>query len=394
VFRILAFIKWAVLVAVGIPLGVAVVPYVVCPVYRFPTPAPFSGSALYNPYADAPAGSAWRTANFHAHGRAWDGLTEGRQTDSAVVAAYRALGYDIAGVSDYEQIDRRRDHDSTFVPTYEHGINALKTHLLGIGARHVVWLDFPLVQSRSEKQFIIDRMAANASLVALAHPSLRGAYSRDDLAYLTHYELFEVLNHFVVSDSLWDAALSTGHAVWALGSDDSHNVRDAGQTGAMWTEVLTPSTRAADVLSALRAGRTYAVAGHGAESDAHPEQIAVSGDTLTVTCDRQVSRIDFIGQRGRLLGRVFGVQTASYVIRPDDPYVRTVISTPHTLMFLNPVVRYDGKRLTPPVAVLDAGRTWAVRSSILATVVMLIWLAIARRRFAVRQRMSPEPALA
>jgi len=96
------------LVAIGIPLGIAVAPYAMCPVYRFPAPAPFSGAAFYNPYADAPPGSAWRTANFHAHGRAWGGLTEGRQTDSAVVAKYRALGYDIAGVSDYEQIDRRR----------------------------------------------------------------------------------------------------------------------------------------------------------------------------------------------------------------------------------------------------------------------------------------------
>ncbi len=386
--------KWAMLVVVGVPLGVAVAPYAMCPVYRFPAPAPFSGSAFYNPYADAPPGSAWRTANFHAHGRAWGGLTEGRQTDSAVVAKYRALGYDIAGVSDYEQIDRRRDHDSTFIPTYEHGINALKTHMLGIGARHVVWLDFPLLQSRSEKQFIIDRMASNASLVALAHPALRGAYSRDDLTYLTHYALFEVLNHFVVSDSLWDAALSTGHAVLALGDDDSHNISDAGQTGAMWTEVLTPSTRMADVIGALRVGRTYAVAGHEGQSDAHPEQIAVSGDTLTVTCDRHVSRIDFIGQRGRLLGRVFGAETASYVIQPDDPYVRTVISTPHTLMFLNPVVRYDGRRLAQPTASMDVGLTWALRSSILTTAVLLIWLAAARWRFALRRRPSPEPALA
>lgn len=389
-----AFMKWAALVVIGVPLGIAVAPYAMCPVYRFPAPAPFSGAAFYDPYANRPAGSQWRTANFHAHGRAWGGLTEGRQTDSAIVHHYyNDLGYDVAGVSDYQQIDRHRT-DSSFVPTYEHGVNALKTHLLGINARHVVWFDFPLPQSRSEKQYIIDRVGAGASLVALAHPALRGGYSREDLSVLTHYQLFEVLNHFVVSDSLWDVALSTGHAVWAIGSDDSHNIMDAGQTGAMWTEILSPSTRAADVVEALKAGRTYAVAGHGARSDAHPEQIAVNGDTLTVTCDIPVSRIDFIGQQGHLLSRAFGTKSASYVIQAGDPYVRTVIATPHTIMFLNPIVRYDGHQVARPVAVLDVPRTWALRSSILVTALMLIWLAVVRRRFALRRGSSPEPALA
>ena len=392
--HIVAFTKWTALVVIGVPLGIAVAPYAMCPVYRFPAPAPFNGAAFYNPYADQPAGSQWRTANFHAHGRAWGGLTEGRQTDSVVVDHYyNKLGYDIAGVSDYLEIDRRRT-DSSFVPTYEHGVNALKTHLLGINAQRIVWFDFPLPQSRSEKQYVIDRVHAGASLVALAHPALRGGYSRDDLAYLTHYQLFEVLNHFIVSDSLWDVALSTGHAVWAIGSDDSHNIMDAGQTGAMWTEVLTPSTRTQDVVAALKAGRTYAIAGHGARSDAHPEQIVVHGDTLTVTCDRPVSRIDFVGQQGRLLSRSFNTTTASYAIQAGDPYVRTVIATPRTIMFLNPVVRYDGRKLARPVAVLDVPRTWALRSSILVTALMLIWLAFVRRRFALRRQRSPEPALA
>jgi hypothetical protein len=94
---------------------------------------------------------------------------------------------------------------------------------------------------------------------------------------------------------------------------------------------------------------------------------------------------------------VFGVQRASYAIQPGDQYVRTVIATPHTVMFLNPIVRYDGRSLARPKAVLDGPMTWGLRSSVLATAVTLIWLWLARRRFALRRGESPdspEPALA
>ncbi len=381
------------LLVVGVIVTFVVAPYVLVPVYDFPAPAPFAGPALYNPYQGLGDGGEWRTANFHAHGRAWGGLTEARQTDSAVVSRYRSLGYDVDGVSDYMQIDQRRARggDSTFVPTYEHGYNILKSHLLAIDARHVAWLDFPLFQTRAQKQYVIDQVAAQAGLVAIAHPGLRGAYSVRDLRMLTHYDFIEVLNHFVVSDSLWDAALSSGHPVWALGSDDSHDVRDPGQTGAMWTMVYSTSTKAADIVGALRAGRAYAVAGHHAQSDAHPERIDVHGDTLVVSCDTPVTRIDFIGQGGVLRGRALGVRSASYVLRPDDPYVRTVIATRHSVMFLNPVIRYDGRRLARPVAVFDVRRTWEGRSALLATAVVLFWLLRLRAQIARRRAVAPRP---
>jgi hypothetical protein len=285
------------------------------------------------------------------------------------VAHYRSLGYDIAGVSDYQQIDHRRDGDSTFVPAYEHGYNVRKTHFLAIGARRVAWLDFPLLQSRSEKQYVIDRVADGAALVAMAHPALRGAETRDDLRYLSHYDLIEVRNHFVTSDSLWDAALSSGHPVWALGSDDSHNIDDPGQTGA---------SRAADVIAALKTGRAYAVAGRAGASDAHPERVDVHGDTLTVACDMVVARIDFIGQDGHLVQQSFNVRSASYALRANDPYVRTVITTARTVMYLNPVVRYDGRALRAPVAAFDVTRTWSLRLGVLCTMMLLVWLSVLR----------------
>jgi hypothetical protein len=369
--------KLAACAVLGVGL-LGLVPYVVCPVYHFAGPRPFRGARFYNPYAGV--GDVWRTANFHAHGRVWGGVTDGRQSDSAIVAHYRALGYDIAGVSNYQLIDSGSAHDPTAIPAYEHGYNLLKAHFLVLGARRVEWLDFPFLQSRDQKQYVIDRLKSTGELVVMAHPSLRGAESRNDLHYLTHYDLLEVLNHFTVSDGEWDGALSSGHAVWALGDDDTHNIEDAGQTGAMWTMVATHALDRDSVLAALAAGRTIAVAGRDGKSDVHVRAVTLSGDTLVVQCDAPVKSISFVGQHGRLLARTQGGTSATYVLQAGDPYVRTVIVTPHTTMFLNPVVRYDGTHLAQPIAVFDGTATWELRIGVLASSALLMWLIVLASR--------------
>ncbi len=116
-------------------------PYACSPVYRFPEPAPFAGTQFYNPYAGLRG--AWKRVNLHAHGTAWGGLTNGQQASEDVVRTYRALGYDLAGVSNYHAIAAHDGVDT--LPLYEHGYNISKRHQLAIGARRVEWLDFPLL---------------------------------------------------------------------------------------------------------------------------------------------------------------------------------------------------------------------------------------------------------
>src|SRR5262245_44949052 len=117
-------------------------PYVWGPIYRFPEPRLFSGSSLWNPYAESRG--SWQRANLHAHGRAWRGLTNGRQSDEAVAQRYRDLGYAVPGVSDYQKIAAQ--HGVETMPLYEHGYNLGKSHQLAVGAREVEWFDFLLWQ--------------------------------------------------------------------------------------------------------------------------------------------------------------------------------------------------------------------------------------------------------
>ncbi len=370
------------IVAILLFLFIAI-PLLLAPVYRFPTPQPFAGPTLWNPYAHL--SGIWQKANLHAHGHAWGGVTNGRQSDEEVVQAYKAHGYSVAGVSNYADIAAFRGVDT--IPIYEHGYNIPKGHQLAIGAHSVVWLDFPLWQTVDQKQFIIDRVGAAADLVSVNHPNT--AYTDDDMRKLTGYQLMEVVNGPFAVEDLWDAALSSGHVVWALGNDDAHDVTNLRRTFIAWNMIDAPSTSTADIVGALRAGRSYAVSLVGNSPDAQLTSVDVDHDTLTVASSGVRATYIFIGQDGAIRGTEDQVREATYTFAATDTYIRTVIRTPNMVLYLNPVMRYDGVRLPARTADVDAAATWLHRvvvALLSAFVVFLLW----RRPSAARPR--PEPS--
>lgn len=354
-------------------------PYAVIPVYRFPRPAPFSGSAFFNPYAHLTG--TWQRANLHTHGRAWIGLTSGRHSNEEVIRRYRDLGYTVAGISNYQDIAAQ--HGVPTLPLYEHGYNLGKHHQLAIGAHRVEWLDLPIWQSRSDKQFLIDRVAATTDLVAIVHPASRNAYSPEDLKALTGYQLLEIVNGKFPHDEPWDAALSAGRPVWALGNDDNHDLEDDDRLAVAWTmiDAATPSTE--DIVQALGAGRSYAVlrTGEGStDADIALAALTFSNGTLRLSISGAPATISFIGQNGDVRKTVKETSSAEYTFNPADTYVRAVARTPRTTIYLNPVVRYDGVALPAATAVVDPLQTWLLRGLALSAVIAATALYRRRRR--------------
>jgi hypothetical protein len=354
-------------------------PYAWAPWYRFPDPAPFAGAEWLNPYADA--GTTWQRANLHAHGRAWSGITNGTQPDEEIARRYRALGYDVPGVSDYQRIASL--HDQQTVPLYEHGFNIGKHHQIAIGAHAVSWFDFPLWQGAMQQQYVIDRVKHSADLVALAHPNSRYAYSSDDLQQLTGYDLLEVVNGPFTAEDSWDAALSSGRPVWGVANDDTHDLTDVRRLAAGWNMIAAASADTAAIVQALKAGRSYAVLRTGAIDSSLVttlSKVDVSGSTLSVRCTGAPSTITFIGQNGAVRRVVKDVLAAEYALAANDTYVRTVIETPQTVLFLNPVLRYDGRAVAMPVATVDSAATWLQRAGI-AGVCAALTVYFRRRRY-------------
>jgi hypothetical protein len=380
---------WRTLVRAGLVLVVlALAPYAWGPIYQFPDPAPFTGARIWNPYASLSGG--WQRTNLHAHGRAWGGLTSGEQDDAVVVGRYHALGYSVAGVSDYQRIAAFHGVDT--LPLYEHGFNAGKNHQLAIGAHGVDWFDFLLWQTVSNQQYVIDRVKRKADLVSLNHPSSRDAYDLSAMRALTGYDLIEIVNGPFTAEDVWDAALSSGRPVWAVANDDTHDLSDARRTAAGWNMIDAPSASAADVVGALRQGRSYAVLRTGALDAAGITtltSLAVHNGTMTVTVSGAPSTFTFIGQDGLVRTTVKDATTASYALADADTYVRTVVTSPQTTLYLNPVLRWNGERLPTPAATVNGAMTWIQRGAVAGACVLIVVLVRARRDAAAVAAASP-----
>lgn len=362
---------------VGLAILLAL-PYLRAPLYTFRDPAPFRGAAFINPYENLEG--SWQRANLHAHGRPWRGLTNGRQTGAQIARAYRAMGYGVAGISDYQSIAAFQGVPT--IPIYEHGYNIVKRHQLAIGARSVDWFDLPLWQLRSHQQFVIDRLAGTADLVALAHPPSRDAYSIEALEQLAGYHLIEIVNGQHFSEKPWDAALSAGRAVWALANDDTHDLEDPARTAVAWNMINAPSAATSEITDALRQGRAYAVARTNdiaSAVDTVVDRIEFHEGTLVVSCAGEPSTFLFVGQNGILRKSVKGVTTASYSFAGNDSYIRTVVRSPRTTMFLNPIVRYDGVQLAGTSASVNVAGTWLMRGSVAIGGVLFILIRRERR---------------
>ena len=349
-----------------VALSLLLLPYVVVPVYMFHPPAGFTGTTLFNPYDGA--GPQWQRANFHAHAHAWGGITSGTQSPDEVRAAYVALGYNVIGISNYHQITRA-DGDGAFLPIYEHGFSIRKTHQLVIGAHRVMNLDFPLWQTSQAKQYLLARLHDSAALTAIAHPYLRNGYGVSQLAELSGYDLLEVRSHWSDASAWWDAVLSAGNPIWAIGDDDSHDIRKPGEMGVVWTEVNAETSAPHAILDALRRGRMYAVAGvHGTPS-ARLESVALHGDTITTRFDQDMQRIDVISNNGSVRSTHINQRDVSYVMQPSEHYARVVASSAGGTLYLNPVIRSSG---TPAPWSIPVERPLATLVTRLSAA--LIWL--------------------
>lgn len=314
-------------------------------IYTF-TPNPkFEGDQFYNPYANIDGN--WIKANFHAHSKAFFGLSNGENTAEEMLHKYDSLKFNLACISNYNFVqDTIADYD--YMPVYEHGFNLHWIHQLVINETESKPFDFPFIQFRSNKQFIINRLKTENNLISLNHPSHKNAYKNTDLKYLNNYDLFEGISPFAKSIKQWDAALSYGHAVWIVGNDDAHDLSDY-HVGICWNMIHVDSLSNTSVLRSLKKGSSYATKGWLGQEMNRPQKLTVKDGYYRLKLRNKADSIMLISDYGDLVSVATNVDTISYQIKPQNTYLRAEIfeSEPwngYTKMYLNPVIRsIDGK---------------------------------------------------
>lgn len=355
---------------------------VLCPVYHYPGPQPFSGDVWYNPY-DGMDPDQWKLGNFQVQSLAWGGVTNGSNNPaSRVFNVYDSLGYEVITISDYMAINPYTTADRPLIPVYEHGYGLFKTHQVLIGATEVLALDYPFFQTRNNKQHIVDRLLRENPVVCLAHPSLRNAYSHSDMAHLTGYRLVEAVSRFKMSLSHWDAALSAGKAVFVLSNDDAHDLDNPYDYGRCATMMNASGIDTESVLQALTTGNAYGYVPHCPDNvnhenkrkkfaeRTHLEAFSLSDEMLEVEASAPLRLARFIGQGGDTLSVVLpdaGVHSASYRIQSADTYVRTELELENgDVFYLNPVFRTaDGLLPAEGIPTISWAQTFIIRSGLL-----------------------------
>jgi hypothetical protein len=326
-------------------------------IYHFPAPEPFKGDSLYNPYKKIDKGTCIK-ANFHAHSKAWNGLTNGKQDAAAVIKKYHDFGYGVACISNYESVNQQiYSHNNIAIPTYEHGINISKTHQLVIGSNTVTFFDLMFWQTTHTRQYLLEKLKEKGGIICINHPALNNGHPVPDFSMLSGYECLEVLNRGRVANRQWDAALSAGKAVWLLANDDCHNIEGNGFARA-WTLIQTNNTSAFSILDAVKSGNSIGVYrnkmfGNGdslqnwlmLNNGALISNIETNGMTARFCFNKAVNKIRLIGQHGITKAEALHTDHIAYHFKNNDSYIRAEIETPEFNVYLNPIVRYNGKNI-------------------------------------------------
>jgi hypothetical protein len=342
---------------------------------------PFSGDYFYNPYKDY--SPVTLKANFHAHSVTWHHLAKGSQTPEEIYKEYKDNGYDIISIANYQKITKDLTSPN-YINVYEHGYNFRKSHQLVINSERVTYFDFSLFQNYNTKQQVINKLKSRGGLIALAHPELMKGYKEEEMKYLKGYDFIEVFNRYKISEKIWDAALTSGYPAWILSDDDCHDIDDPNFIFDNWNRISSVGNTKEEILSALKRGCSYGVRNLNHAETNFLDSCVLKGDELRVFFRSKADTILFISDNGAIRKGVYNEAYATYKISKSDSYVRVEAKSNNELIYLNPVIRYNGYQLNknsglPPV---NKKLTFLLRSFlVILTISIFILIRFLNGRF-------------
>ncbi len=303
-------------------------------VFRFPVIPVFSGGQIYNPYQNW--GGNTINSNFHAHTKAYGGVTDGQDGLQELKEYYYSQGIGSPGISNYFSCT-----DSEPIRIYEHGMSVHKAHKLAINPDREVYFDYPFYQNTSQKQDIVNRIRKQNGLVVIAHPNMRKGHTEEDMQKIVGYHFTEIRSYHANAQKEWDAALASGKLSWLMANDDAHGIKKQ-PPGKFYNVVMADSV--GGILESMLAGKHYGAEKFKDTVDIALQHIQVANDTVFfdfgANTKYTVAILDGV-KKDTIQGGI-----GSYVFPKESGYVRFVAESDQAKLFTNPLVRNDGKGLS------------------------------------------------
>lgn len=211
--------------------------------------------------------------NLHCHTT----LSDGKGTPAAVIRQYENAGYDFLAITDHQRYNctnYEEGSDLLILPGIEEdrfldGVGMPVLHIVGVGpVEGNGYTDGQPVHyqrggSACQCQDIIDNVRAAGNLAVLCHPMWSGN-AVEEIKALHDFQMIEVWNTGAALDwgtdsntYHWDVLLHEGRRVYAVASDDGHNLQ---QNCFGWVRV-NAEKNVPSILKALENGEFYASCG-------------------------------------------------------------------------------------------------------------------------------------
>jgi hypothetical protein len=255
--------------------------------------------------------------------------SDGAQTPSAVVTAYRSAGYDFISISDHYKITSDPGVSGIlFIPGAEEAPKSPLRNYSYVNHMNRIGAVTPSTGSSGTPQKVIDQSLSEGSFVFLNHPSWPGGYPADpnwmdaELESVAGYYGVEVWNSLVApnqnAENRIDYLLSKNKKLFLIAADDCHNLNSVYCKTAS-VRVFSDELTVQAIMENLKSGNFYASNG------ANISGIHISGKTFEITTDA-ASKIEFIVKEGVVRQSNYDVRGANYTVLGDETYVRAQVT--------------------------------------------------------------------
>lgn len=264
----------------------------------------------------------------HCHSTESDGV----DTPTALVTAYRTAGYDFVSITDHDVLTADPNVSGIL---HINGVEETATegHIINTGATASRW-------PTAAAQDIIDEIIADGAIPIMAHPNqVMVPWSDADLESISRYYAIEVETYTLNAENKWDTLLTKYIRAFGTAVDDCHDISSPYGFNVGWVIVLADSLTLANIMNSLKQGNFYASSGPTLSA-------SVAAKTITATTDSS-STIAWIGDSGSSLQSTATVTTDTYTIIGDEIYIRikTTRDSDSKNAWSNPIYVYPNRKI-------------------------------------------------